>query len=353
MFTKPKISVCIPVYKTESVLEFCVESVVAQNFKGLEIIIVNDGSSPKEGELSVSTIVKKLKKISKNPIKLIEHSENQGLLEARRTAVYEAKGEYIFILDSDDSLPSGALNHLYEIAEKTNADIIQGKANVTGSDNKEILLKRENSINNICIDSITSTAGSNQIVEEYLVNKKIPGFLWGKLIRREVYLEALNRIPPITCTFAEDFIQSLWIYNFSKSYIGTEARVYNYSIQSGVSSKMQITDLGRWEKVCSTAGVFTAIITEIEENGNPFTESQMDSIKIYCQKYVANNLTQLRTVVAPEIQEAAYEMLCEYWGKDLVKGIEELEQRVGRASVEKFKNILSKVSGVEPADFDK
>ncbi len=322
MFSKPKISVCIPVYKTEAFLEFCVNSVIAQNFKKMEIIIVNDGSSPQNGELSVSSIVKKLKKISKNPIKLIEHSENRGLLEARRTAVYEAKGEYILILDSDDSLPDGAIKSLYEIAEKTNADIIQGKANVTGNDSKEILLKRENSINNININSISSSEGSNQIVEEYLVNRKLSGFLWGKLIKREVYLEALNRIPPITCTLAEDFIQSLWIYNSAKSYIGTESKVYNYSVQNGISSKTVINDIGRWEKVCSTAGIFTAIITEIEENGNPFTEKQIDSIRIYCQQYVANNLKQLRKTVVPELQQTAYEMLCDYWGKDLVQAIE-------------------------------
>lgn len=319
MFRKPIISVCIPVYGTERLLEACINSVLAQNFKQMEIIVVDDGSNPGEGQLPASAIVKQIKKTSKIPINFIKHETNQGLVEARRTAIYSAKGKYIFNLDSDDTLPPDAIKILYEKAKETDADIIQGRNFVTGNCNIEILAKREKDMEFGHIGLLISENGKNQILDNYLVHKKISGYLWGKLIRREVYLEALNRIPPITCTFAEDVIQSLWIYNFSKTFIGIEDKVYNYSINEGISSKTKITELSRWEKVCTTASVFTAIITECEEHGNPFTNEQFDNIKILCQKYVANNLLQLEKAVSPEIHQQAYEMLCDYWGKDLVE----------------------------------
>lgn len=289
----------------------------------MEIIIVDDGSSPEDGQLPISKIVKQLQKSTKIPITVLEHSQNMGLVEARRTAVYAAKGEYIFNLDSDDTLPSDAIKSLYEEAEKSNADIIQGKCSVTGNAASELIQKKETAINNTFTGKLTASDLTNQILDKYLLEQNIMGFVWGKLIRREVYLEAFNRIPPISCTFAEDLIQSIWIYNYARSFSGIDAKVYNYSISDGISSRTIIKDLERWEKVCTTASVFTAIITECEQNGNPFTEDQMTAIKIFCQKYVANNLQQLQHAVTSEIKTQAYEMLCEYWGEDLVKYIEE------------------------------
>lgn len=322
MFNKPLISVCIPVYGTEALLEGCIQSVLEQDFTKIELIVVDDGSIPENGQLSSSAIIKKIKKSTKIPINFIEHKTNLGLLEARRSAIYEAKGKYIFILDSDDTIPKGALKALYNKAAETDADIIQGKAFFTGDSNLEILTKKENQFNSCYSKPLNVSDASNSILDEYLINKNINGFLWAKLIKREIYLEALGRIPPITCTFAEDVIQSIWIYNFTKTYEGIEDKVYNYSVSSGISSRKIITDLSRWEKVCTTASVFTAIFTECEENGNPFTQEQMAAIKFLCQKYVANNLFQLEKAVAPEIQEEAYALLCEYWGEDLVKYVE-------------------------------
>jgi len=325
----PLISICIPVFKTEALLESCIASVIAQDFKQMEIIIVDDCSIPDQGLLPVSKIVKKLKKTTKLPLKLLQHSTNQGLVEARRTAIYAAKGEYIFNLDSDDTLPPNAIKTLFDVAQKTNADIIQGMPYITGNASPEILKKREDEMSNGFVGTLTNEGTINHILNSYILEHKISGYLWGKLIRREVYLEALNRIPPIACTFAEDVIQSLWIYHFAKSFVGLADKVYNYSIQSGISSKTIITDLLRWEKVCTTASVFTAIITECEENGNPFTEEQMDALRILCQKYVANNLLQLEKAVAPEIKEDAYKLLCFYWGEDLVETIKaKLEKTV-------------------------
>lgn len=146
---KPQISVCIPVFNSEKYLANCLESLnhllIPEGFKPAafaEIIIVNDGSTGTDSQnRSAKQIVSRFKKNSVFPVKFISHEENKGLVEARRTAVYEARGKYIFILDSDDSLPENVLKTLYEKAIETEADIVHGRANVYFSDSFEKALK--------------------------------------------------------------------------------------------------------------------------------------------------------------------------------------------------------------------
>ena len=101
----PAISVCIPVYATERSLLDCLHSVAAQQgleAAGLEIIVVDDASPATDPELGSSAqIVSQFQQESPWPVVFLRHEENRGLVEARRTAVQAATGEFIFCLDSD------------------------------------------------------------------------------------------------------------------------------------------------------------------------------------------------------------------------------------------------------------
>ena len=108
-------SVIIPVYNVEDYLEECIDSIVNQTLKDIEIICVNDGS--KDGS---EDIVKKYAK-DDSRIKLI-NKENGGLSSARNVGIREASGEYIIFLDSDDYLETYALEYLYYEAKKDGLD---------------------------------------------------------------------------------------------------------------------------------------------------------------------------------------------------------------------------------------
>ena len=116
----PKVSVCIPIYNVEQYIGRCIESVISQKLKDIEIIIVND--CPPDNSMK---IVRQYA-ATDNRIKIIEHDINHGLMMARRTGYMAAVGEYITFLDSDDTLADGALEALYVTAEKENADIVSG-----------------------------------------------------------------------------------------------------------------------------------------------------------------------------------------------------------------------------------
>jgi len=90
-----KVSVIIPVYNVRLYLERCVQSVLRQTYKDLEIILVDDGSKDNSGELCDQLA------LSDQRIRVI-HQVNQGLSGARNTGISQATGEYIIFLDSDD-----------------------------------------------------------------------------------------------------------------------------------------------------------------------------------------------------------------------------------------------------------
>ncbi len=90
-----KVSVIIPVYNVKAYLERCVNSVLHQTYKDLEIILVDDGSTDGSDELCDQIATKDQR------IRVI-HQENQGLSGARNTGIHEARGEYLVFIDSDD-----------------------------------------------------------------------------------------------------------------------------------------------------------------------------------------------------------------------------------------------------------
>ncbi len=338
----PAISVCIPVYATERSLPACLQSVAAQrgleacggrDVASLEIIVVDDASPAANPELgSPARIVSQFQQESPWPVVFLRHEENRGLVEARRTAVEAATGEFIFCLDSDDTLPPAALATLYAAAE--DADIVHGRAQVVlsqegcqleGAALEKVLTQLQEKADKVFIGRLEGAA----ILDNKLVENQHNNFLWGKLIRRELYLHALSLIPEMYCTMAEDVVQYLLIAHGARRYLGISDIVYNYSVNTGISSNTKITTLERWEQVCSTASVFTVLFACLEELDPPFTESQLAAIRKLCRFYVANNLQQFHHAVVPELQAAAYEVLCDYWGAGLVRRMEAALDREG------------------------
>ncbi len=112
----PFLSVVIPVYKVEDYLERCVNSVLNQDFKDFEIILVDDGSPDKCPEICDSLAEKD------NRITVI-HKQNGGLSSARNAGIENAKGEYISFLDSDDAWAEGKLKELIEHVSENPSDM--------------------------------------------------------------------------------------------------------------------------------------------------------------------------------------------------------------------------------------
>jgi len=112
----PLISVIVPVYKVEHYLRKCVDSVVAQTYTNLEIILVNDGSPDNCGKICDEYAE------NEERAKVI-HKSNGGTSDARNTGLDVARGNFIAFIDSDDFVSTNYIEYLYDLITKYDADI--------------------------------------------------------------------------------------------------------------------------------------------------------------------------------------------------------------------------------------
>lgn len=164
-----KISIIVPIYNVEKYLRKCLESIVNQTLQELEIILVDDGSRDKSGEIC------EIYKQKDCRIQIV-HKSNGGLSDARNEGVKYATAEYIIFIDGDDYIAEDMMETLYNLAKKNNADIaVCGVCNVYG-DKKIPQCKSKEEF--VC----TGREAFRHILE----GRKIPGTICNKLIKREI-----------------------------------------------------------------------------------------------------------------------------------------------------------------------
>lgn len=114
-----KISVIVPIYNVETYVKDCLESIINQPFKDIEIICIDDCST----DNSMVVVESFAKKDSR--IKILKHKENRGQSAARNAGMEIASGKYIAFIDSDDTIERDYFINLYEAAEKSGADVTE------------------------------------------------------------------------------------------------------------------------------------------------------------------------------------------------------------------------------------
>lgn len=163
-----KVSVIIPVYNAAQYLERCLDSVINQTLKDIEIICINDCSTDNSLEILEEYASKD------NRIKIIDFKENKGGAAARNAGINEAQGEYIGFVDSDDYIDLDFFEKLYTMAQQTNADIIKGNLRYiendkVGNDFKNLNDKiRKNKFNFNC--NFSSAIYKSSLIKDNNIN---------------------------------------------------------------------------------------------------------------------------------------------------------------------------------------
>ena len=138
MKTNPSVSIIIPLYNKEQIINHTVQSVLHQTGIDLELIIVDDGST--DGSVNV------VKGIRDNRLQLIRQ-KNGGPGKARNAGLAYAKGDWILFLDADDELTDGSLRHLLDMAEHhSEANIIDGSFIIRSVDKKRMVIYDDNHV---------------------------------------------------------------------------------------------------------------------------------------------------------------------------------------------------------------
>lgn len=117
--TLHKVSVIVPVYAVEEYLPRCIQSIVEQTYRDFELLLVDDGSPDRCGEICDEWALKDSR------IRVI-HKENGGVSSARNAGLDEAKGEYVAFCDSDDALPQEALDKMVHTMQLVDAQLVVG-----------------------------------------------------------------------------------------------------------------------------------------------------------------------------------------------------------------------------------
>lgn len=165
----PVISVVIPVYNVERYITQCLESIIHQSYKHLEILLIDDGSTDTSG-IICDEFAKKDKRIR------VVHQKNAGAAAARNTGLDVATGAYLGFVDSDDWLEINALEYMLLELQKEHSDIVQCSY-------REIYVNRQ-------VDCLCKVAGNDFDQLSYLARFTEDwtcSLLWDKLYKRELF----------------------------------------------------------------------------------------------------------------------------------------------------------------------
>ena len=174
---KPKISVIIPIYNVEQYLEECLNSVIEQTFKDIEIILVDDGSTDRSSEI--------IRNFAKRDKRVIFCSQtHQGVSVARNTGIRQAKGKYMLFVDSDDKIIQiDCLKILYQNVIETNSDLVLGNAAYWYPDGSVLSAFNRGVMNNI------SGLPGEICFERLMENLAFPPLVYLFFVKRELIID--------------------------------------------------------------------------------------------------------------------------------------------------------------------
>ena len=207
------VSIIVPISKVEEYLDECVESIINQTYSNIEIILVDDGSPDRCPQLCDEWAKKD------NRIKVI-HKENGGVSSARNAGITLAKGDWIWFVDSDDSVEKDALADIINFAADNDLVIFDSKLN-------EQYIKDEN------------------FFSKYYFRYAFGFEPWNKLYRKSIIVDNDLRFDTEE-NVGEDLLFNITYYQYADKYKFSTSKYYNYRVRE--DSAMQSNNEKRLEQ---------------------------------------------------------------------------------------------------------
>ena len=201
------VSILIAAYNVDEYLENCLISCINQTYREIEIIVVNDGSTDNTKKIA-ETI-----SLFDNRIKLINKA-NGGLVSARKSGVDTSKGEYVFFLDGDDTIPENAIESLIINVKEFGSDIVFGKQKIIDKDN-EIRIREHEVENNSNISYLKS-----------VFNNSMPNIV-GAIFKIDL-VKKINYHTDLYKSIDEDLVSIVQLLNYAIVVSKTKGITYNY-----------------------------------------------------------------------------------------------------------------------------
>ena len=224
---EPKVSIIVPVYNAEKSLARCVDSILNQEFRDFELILMDDGSKDRSGEICDGYA-----RVDARVV--VVHKENSGVSDTRNQAIARARGTFLQFVDSDDWLTADATKLMVRAAEEMSCDmVIADFYRVVGE-----MVSRKGDID------ADQVIGREAFVGFMMENPAdyYYGVLWNKLYRREI-VEAHGIRMDAKLSWCEDFLFNLEYVRYATTFYALRTPVYYYVKTKGslVNQKISFT----------------------------------------------------------------------------------------------------------------
>lgn len=209
------VTIIVPIYKVENYLNRCVDSILNQTYKNLEIVLVNDGSPDKCGEICDQYA----KKDSR--VKVI-HKKNGGLSDARNAGLEISTGKFVSFIDSDDWVHTNFIETLYIMLNETKSDI--SCCNFIKTDNEQIYIndtKKE-------IFEFSNVEALEQLYDKLYIQMVVA---WGKLYKKSLFK---NINFPVGRIHEDEFTTHKLFYKSSKIVYTSEKLLYYWQREDSI-----------------------------------------------------------------------------------------------------------------------
>lgn len=225
---KDLISVIVPIYNSQTYLRSCLDSIVNQTYKKLEIVLIDDGSKDYSSEICKEYVEKDDRVIYK-------YQENQGVNAARKEGLRISSGRYIGFVDSDDELDLDFMELLYTHICKTQADFVHS-GYVIENDNdikwNELNFKEENY-------RFQTIAEREAFLKRNIFkvdgNQQITFSIWSKLFKRELITKCYECVPN-DLVLGEDGICLIYVLSECETLSTYRVAKYHYRIRKNSTS---------------------------------------------------------------------------------------------------------------------
>lgn len=210
------ISIIVPIYNSEKVLDKCIKSIINQSYKNIEIILVNDGSI----DNSLKICHKYAKQDSR--VKIID-KKNEGVSVARNTGIKMASGIYITFVDADDWIQSDWIYLLYNELKNYNVDVIRG--NYYKENDNGIYGKGDSFFAGKLLNNCNITQKEEAV--NLILSGKLLSYVWLLLIRKSV-LEQNKLLFNTEISMMEDTLLYVELFCTNASIVFTDILGYHY-----------------------------------------------------------------------------------------------------------------------------
>lgn len=223
-----KVSVIVPVYNVEKYLNKCLDSIINQTYKNLEIILIDDGSIDNSGE-----ICEEYAQIDNRII--VIHNKNQGVSKSRLDGFYLSKGKYIMFVDSDDYLDLKMIEVMINNLEKYNVDVVICQYyEIVNNDIKKAKIRPDRGFYDK--EKIIDLLKNGYLYDKKIGMGSMNHFLWSKLIKRNFVSSMLET--GLNLYYSEDEVANIeMLYDINSMYVLDKYLYYYNQSRNGQVTK--------------------------------------------------------------------------------------------------------------------